>query len=94
MAETRRTQQALTPEMADLDLDPEHELPPASAPANHRLNETAEAIGGALGNAARRVQNVRDRFTVIRGGAEASGEQIKQTAQQKVEEIKQRAGSF
>jgi ElaB/YqjD/DUF883 family membrane-anchored ribosome-binding protein len=78
------------------ELEPERELPAANMNSNPRLNETAEAIGGALGTAARHVQNVRDRFTVIRGGAEgraSTSEQIKETAQEKIEDMKQRAGS-
>src|SRR3989442_1084941 len=39
---------------------------------NPRLNDTAEAIGNAVGNAARRVQEMKDRFTVISGRTRAS----------------------
>ncbi|HLK34508.1 MAG TPA: hypothetical protein VKT29_15540 [Terriglobales bacterium] len=101
MAETRRFEQALPPDIPDVD--PERELPPAQRPSNARLNETAEAIGGALGSAARQVQNARDRLTVIRGGAQGGrstgeqitekAEQIKNTAQTKAEEVGQRARS-
>jgi ElaB/YqjD/DUF883 family membrane-anchored ribosome-binding protein len=94
MAETRRTEQTLPPDLPAVD--PERELPAATTRSNPRLNEAAEAIGGALGSATRQVQNVRDRFTVIRGGAPgrpSATEQIKETAQHKVEDIKERAGA-
>lgn len=94
MAETRRTEQTLPPDLPAVD--PERELPAAPPRSNPRLNEAAEAIGGALGSATRQVQNVRERFTVIRGGAPGAPsktEQLKQTAQQKVEDMKERAAS-
>ncbi|HJT00963.1 MAG TPA: hypothetical protein VJ756_17855 [Terriglobales bacterium] len=102
MAETRRSEQTLPPNIPALE--PERELPAATTRSNPRLNEAAEAIGSALGSATRQVQNARDRFTVIRGGGMPGGpsttEQIKQTAQdkmqaaqEKVEEIKERAGA-
>jgi ElaB/YqjD/DUF883 family membrane-anchored ribosome-binding protein len=101
MAEPRRTDEMLPPDMPALD--PERELPSATTRANPHLNQAAEAIGGALGSATRQVQNVRDRFTVLPGGAQggpSTTEQLKQaaqeriqTAQEKVEEIKQRAGA-
>jgi ElaB/YqjD/DUF883 family membrane-anchored ribosome-binding protein len=95
MAETRRTEPTFAPDQPALD--PERELPPATTETNPRLNEAAEAIGGALGSATRQVQNVRDRFTVIRGGGVQGGpsttEQIRQTAQEKVAELKERAGA-
>ena len=95
MAETRRTEPTFAPDQPALD--PERELPPATTQTNPRLNEAAEAIGGALGSATRQVQNVRDRFTVIRGGGVQGGpstaEQIRQTAQEKVAELKERAGT-
>jgi ElaB/YqjD/DUF883 family membrane-anchored ribosome-binding protein len=95
MAETRRTEPTFAPDQPALD--PERELPPATTQTNPRLNEAAEAIGGALGSATRQVQNVRDRFTVIRGGGVQGGpsttEQIRQTAQEKVAELKERAGA-
>lgn len=98
MAETRRTEQTLPPDVPSVE--PERELPPAAEPVNPRLNEAAEAIGSALGSATRQVQNVRDRFTVIRGGGPGpsaadqirqTADQLKQTAQEKVEDLKQRA---
>ena len=89
MAETRRIDAMLPPEIDTLE--PERELPAATARTNPRLNDAAEAIGGALGSATRQVQNVRDRFTVIRGGA--TTEQLKQSAQEKVEEIRGRASA-
>lgn len=91
MAETRRTEQRLP--LDRLEVDPERELPPAAPRSNPRLNEAGEAIGEALGTATREVQNVRDRFTVIRGGGEdgpPTTEQLKQTAQEKVEELQER----
>ncbi|HSB74894.1 MAG TPA: hypothetical protein VLC12_04545, partial [Terriglobales bacterium] len=87
MAETKRTEQMLPPDLPIVE--PERELPPANPRANPRLNETAEAIGSALGSATRRVNDVRDRFTVIRGGAEgvpSATEQLKEKTQQKVED--------
>ena len=98
MAETRRTEQTLPPEVPSVD--PERELPPAAERANPRLNEAAEAIGSALGSATRQVQNARDRFTVIRGGGPGSSpaeqirqtaDELKQAAQEKVEDMRQRA---
>ena len=98
MAETRRSEQTLPPEIPALE--PERELPAANTRSNPRLNEAAEAIGSALGSATRQVQNARDRFTVIRGGTAHTTEQVRQTAQEKmeaaqekVEEIKERAGT-
>ena len=102
MAETRRSEQTLSAEIPAVE--PERELPEATTRFNPRLNEAAEAIGSALGNATRQVQNARDRFTVIPGGGAPGGppaiEQLKQTAQEKikatqekVEEIKERAGA-
>jgi ElaB/YqjD/DUF883 family membrane-anchored ribosome-binding protein len=98
MAETRRSEQTLPPEIPALE--PERELPPATTRSNPRLNEAAEAIGSALGSATRQVQNARDRFTVIPGGSAQATEQLKQkaqekmqAAQEKVEEIKERAGA-
>lgn len=93
MAETRRTEQRLAP--GQPALDPERELPPATAHSNPRLNEAAEAIGGALGSATRQAQRVRDRFEVIRGGAQGgpSMEQLKHSTQEKLEELKERAGT-
>ena len=99
MAETRRSEQTLPPDMPALE--PERELPAATTRSNPRLNEAAEAIGSALGSATRQVQNARDRFTVIPGGSAQATEQVKRTAQdkmlavqEKVEEIKERAGSM
>lgn len=96
MAETRRSEQTLPAEIPAVE--PERELPAATTRSNPRLNETAEAIGSALGSATRQVQYVRDRFKVIPGGSAAATEQVKQTArekmrvaQEKVEEIKERA---
>lgn len=102
MAESRRSEQTHPPDIPGLA--PERELPVSPTHANPRLNETAEALGSALGSASRQVQNARDRFTVILGGgvegAGSSAEHIKQaaldkmqTAQARVEEIKQRAGA-
>lgn len=102
MAETRRSDQMLTPEVPGME--PERELPAATSRSNRCLNEAAEAIGSALGSATRQVQNARDRFTVIPGGGAPGGppasEQLKQTAQEKmkaaqekVEEIKDRASA-
>src|SRR5690348_16668872 len=100
MAETRRSEQTLPPEIPALE--PERELPAATTRSNPRLNEAAEAIGSALGNATRQAQNARNRFSVIRGGgAEGppASEQIKQaarekisTAQEKVEELSRQTG--
>ena len=97
MAETKRTEELLSPEIPAFEV--ERELPAADTRSNPRLNEAAEAISGALGSATRQVQNTRDRFTVIRGGAPTT-QQIKQTvqekmqaAQEKVEQIKERAGT-
>jgi ElaB/YqjD/DUF883 family membrane-anchored ribosome-binding protein len=99
MAETRRSEQTLPPDIPALE--PERELPAATTRSNPRLNEAAEAIGSALGSATRQVQNARDRFTVIPGGSAQATEQVKRTAQdkmlavqEKVEEIKERAGSM
>lgn len=100
MAETRRTEQTLPPDVPSVD--PERELPPATEHANPRLNEAAEAIGSALGSATRQVQNARDRFTVIRGGGPGpsttdqirqKADELKQTAQEKVDDLKQRAST-
>ncbi|HEV2115995.1 MAG TPA: hypothetical protein VGR48_08215 [Terriglobales bacterium] len=92
MAEPRATERMYPPEMKAVK--PERELPAAKAGVNPRLNETAHAIGSALGSATRQVQNMRERFTVIRGGAQdgrSTAEHLKATAQQKVQEIKERA---
>jgi ElaB/YqjD/DUF883 family membrane-anchored ribosome-binding protein len=102
MAESKRAEELLSPEIPAVEA--ERELPAAGTRTNPRLNEAAEAIGGALGSATRQVQNACDRFTVIRGGGEQGGpsatEHIRQTAQEKmqtaqekVEEIKERAGT-
>jgi ElaB/YqjD/DUF883 family membrane-anchored ribosome-binding protein len=100
MAETRRSEQTLPPDIPALE--PERELPAATTRSNPRLNEAAEAIGSALGNATRQAQNARNRFSVIRGGAEGppTSEQLKQaarekisTAQEKVEELREQAGA-
>ena len=102
MAEARRTEQMLAPDQPALD--PERELPPATTRTNPALNEAAEAIGGALGGVTRQVQKARDRFQVIRGGGVQGGlsasEQLKhgaqekmQAAQEKVGEIRKRAGT-
>lgn len=89
MAETRRIGQTFPPDVPALK--PERELPAATTRTNPRLNDAAQAIGGALGSATRQVQNVRDRFTVIPGGA--TTEQLKQSAQEKVEEIRERTSA-
>jgi ElaB/YqjD/DUF883 family membrane-anchored ribosome-binding protein len=92
MAESRATEQTHPPDVKAVK--PERELPAANARVNPRLNETAHAIGSALGSATRQVHNVRERFTVIRGGAQdgrSAAEHLKATAQQKVQEIKERA---
>jgi ElaB/YqjD/DUF883 family membrane-anchored ribosome-binding protein len=100
MAETRRSEQTLPPDIPALE--PERELPAATTRSNPRLNEAAEAIGSALGNATRQAQNARNRFSVIRGGAggPAASEQLKQAArekisaaQEKVEEFRDQAGA-
>jgi ElaB/YqjD/DUF883 family membrane-anchored ribosome-binding protein len=100
MAETRRSEQTLPPDIPALE--PERELPAATTRSNPRLNEAAEAIGSALGNATRQAQNARNRFSVIRGGAggPAASEQLKQAArekisaaQEKVEELRDQAGA-
>ena len=94
MAETKRMEQTLPPDVPTLE--PERELPGTTTRTNPRLNEAAEAIGEALGSATRQVHNLREQFQVIRGGAEggpSTTEQLKETAQQKVEEIRQRAES-
>jgi hypothetical protein len=98
MAETRRSEQTLPPDIPAMD--PERELPAATTRSNPRLNGAAEAIGSALGSATRQVQNARDRFTVIPGGSAQATQHVKQTAQEKmqaaqekVEEIKERAGA-
>ncbi len=98
MAESRRSEQTHPPYIPGLA--PERELPVSARHANPRLYEAAEAIGTALGKASRQVQNARNRFTVIQGGVQSTpAEHIKQialdeikTAQEKVEEIKERAG--
>ncbi len=102
MAESRRSEETFPAEIPTVR--PERELPPQPSRANPRLNEMAEAIGGVLGSASRQVQNARDRFTVIQGGggedAGSRAEHIKhaaldklQTAHEKVEEFKVRAGA-
>lgn len=94
MAETKRTEEMLPPDVPVLD--PERELPEGT-PSNPRLNDAAEAIGGALGTATRQVQNARERFTVIRGGGEggpSSTEQLKQTAREKVEDVQEKVGEL
>ncbi|HKW68496.1 MAG TPA: hypothetical protein VJP04_14475, partial [Terriglobales bacterium] len=60
MAETRRSEQTLPPDIPALE--PERELPAATTRSNPRLNEAAEAIGSALGSATRQAQNARNRF--------------------------------
>jgi ElaB/YqjD/DUF883 family membrane-anchored ribosome-binding protein len=92
MAETKRTEETPPPDVPVLD--PERELPEADTRSNPRLNDAAEAIGGALGSATRQVQNARERFTVIRGGAEGGTEQLKQTAREKLEEVQEKVGEL
>jgi ElaB/YqjD/DUF883 family membrane-anchored ribosome-binding protein len=62
---------------------------------NPRLNDTAEAIGNAVGNAARRVQEMKDRFTVISGRTRASASSTaydwKQATDEKMQEARERA---
>lgn len=80
------------------------ELPSARpGPAtNHRLNETAEAIGNAVGSAVEtvrhlpeRLQDMKERFTVIRGRAQEDAAtraaELKETAQQKAQQARTRA---
>lgn len=79
---------------------PERELP-AGDDMNPRLRNTAESVGTAVGKAVnkvrtlpRRVSEMRDRFTVIRGGAgeaTSSTEDLKDTARQKMYEARSRA---
>src|SRR6266542_2092707 len=70
--------------------------------AKARLNETAQAVGSAMGNALeqvrelpRRMQELKRRFTVIRGrtreDAAAAAVELRQTAEQKVAQTRTRA---
>jgi acetylornithine deacetylase/succinyl-diaminopimelate desuccinylase-like protein len=80
------------------DLDPGKELPPAEfrddrtpeSQSNPRLNETAAAIGSAVGTAARRVGEIREKFTVIPGQAKAEvsarADQFRESAAEKIED--------
>ena len=85
------------------NLDPTRELPEeasASELSNGRnrvnpcLNDTAAAIGSAVGTAARTVSEVRDRFTVIRGNARAEAsvkvDHLKQAASENLDEVARR----
>ncbi len=95
-------------------VSPERELPVAdlstteqlivteAQPSNPRLNQTAEAVGSAVGSAVRRVDKVRERFNVIRGKAEETAaarseelkraaEEWKQAAEEKAQDVKTRA---
>ncbi len=78
------------------------ELPPGNN-INPRLNNAAEAVGSVLGTAANAVDDVKQRFTVIRGKAgEAASEkaeelahkadELRNVAGQKVNEIRAAAG--
>ena len=62
---------------------------------NPRLNDTAEVIGTAFGQAARRVQDMKDRFTVISGKTRASAASTandwRQVTDEKMQEAKERA---
>jgi hypothetical protein len=82
------------------DLDPGKELPPAEwhddlqpdSQSNPRLNETAAAIGSAVGTAARRVEEIRERFTVIRGRAKAEvsarADELRESAAEKIDDAR------
>ncbi len=94
--------------------DPNHELPGpgpvavrevSERPRNQRLNETAEAIGSAVGSAVEtvkhlpdRLQEMRERFTVIRGRAQeeavSRAADLKETAQQRAREARTRAAYY
>jgi len=83
-------------------LDPNRELPEEASVSefhyerrvNPRLNDTAAAIGNAVGTAARTVGEMRERFTVIRGNARAETsarvEEFKQSASQNLDEAARR----
>src|SRR5437016_1173731 len=88
-----------TPDFPDFDVYPgappraERELPEHASRArevrnrdvhnNDRLNHTAERIGGAVGSAVNQVQQMRDRFQVIRGrGTEAAHRELADRASQ------------
>ena len=87
-------------------LDPEHELP-AATPELHRLPENstvhnaAESVGSAVGSAVSAVRNLPDRlqemkqrFTVIRGRtqgqARETAREVKDKAQERVAEARVR----
>ncbi|HYG99089.1 MAG TPA: hypothetical protein VD837_08155 [Terriglobales bacterium] len=76
---------------------PERELPPGRP----RLHNRAESVGSVVGKAVgrvrdlpRRVSEMKERFTVIRGrrgGAAPSAGELKETARQRVYEARSRA---
>ncbi len=86
--------------------DPNRELPAeAAATRNPRLNETAEAIGGAVGSAVdtvrhlpERLQEMKERFTVIRGrvqeDAATTATEWKETAREKAAQARNRAAQL
>ncbi len=94
--------------------DPNRELPGpgpvavreiSERPQNRRLNETAEAIGSAVGSAVEtvkhlpdRFQDMKERFTVIRGRAQeeaaSRAADLKETAQQRAREARTRAAHY
>src|SRR5256885_1186708 len=74
-------------ELPAADLSPTEQLIVTEAqPSNPRLTQTAEAVGSAVGSAVRRVDEVRERFKVIRGKAEetaaARSEELKRAAEE------------
>ena len=74
MAEPLRKYEACT------DLEPESDVLSTAAAGNHRLDKTAGAVGSALGNATRRLKQMKNRFILIQGGrgrATAKAEQLK-----------------
>jgi ElaB/YqjD/DUF883 family membrane-anchored ribosome-binding protein len=98
-----------TPDFPNFDVYPgsppraDRELPAHASQAreirnNTRLNDTAERIGTAAGTAVKGVQELRQRFEVIRGrGAEAAGQrasEIADRATQLRDEALQRAAEW
>ncbi len=87
--------------------DPNRELPAQTAETNSnpRLNDTAEAIGGAVGSAVdtvrrlpERLQEMKERFTVIRGrlqeDAATTATEWKETARDKAAQARNRAAQL
>lgn len=86
---------------------PERELPVESvvveepAELNPRLRDTAESVGTAVGKAVgkvrefpRRVSEMKERFTVVRGRAQedaaSTAGELKESARQKVDQVRSR----